>query len=57
MIEDEKLLKKARGECKKSLMQVYDKYKAKEEEHNALNKRLKCEKTHLKKLKMYKDFL
>ena len=36
MIEDEKLLKKARAECKKNLMQVYDKFKYKEEEHNEL---------------------
>jgi hypothetical protein len=29
MIEDEKMLKKARTECKKSLMQVYEKFKFK----------------------------
>lgn len=34
MIEDEKLLKKARAECKKNLMQVYDRFKYKQEEHS-----------------------
>ncbi len=57
MIEDEKLLKKARAECKKNLMQVYDKFHFKEEEHNELVRQLKGEKTHAKKLRMYKEYL
>lgn len=57
MIEDEKLLKKARAECKKSLMQVYDKFKFKEEEHTELKRQLKSEKTNLKKLRLYKEYL
>lgn len=38
-------------------MQAYEKYKSKEEEYNSLNKRLASEKTHKKKLKMYKEYL
>jgi hypothetical protein len=51
------LLKKARAECKKNLMQVFDKFKYKEEEHNELIRQLKSEKTHLKKLVMYREYL
>lgn len=57
MVEDEKMLKKARAECKKSLMQVFDKFKFKEEEHGELVRQLKSEKTHAKKLKMYREYL
>jgi lysyl-tRNA synthetase class I len=52
--EDEKNLRKARLECKKELMQLYDKYKHKEEEYFEMNKKLKSEKTQIKKLLMQK---
>jgi hypothetical protein len=38
-------------------MQVFDKFKYKEEEHNELIRQLKSEKTHLKKLVMYREYL
>lgn len=38
-------------------MQVYDKFKFKEEEHTELKRQLKSEKTNLKKLRLYKEYL
>ena len=53
-IDDEKLLKKARAECKKNLMQIYDKFKHKQEEHEELMHQLRSETMLLKKSKMEK---
>lgn len=54
--EDEKNLRKSRLECKKELMQLYEKFRLKEEEFNELEKKLKSERTQVKKLSMQKQF-
>lgn len=57
MIEDVKLLTKIRQDCKKSLMQLFDKFRLKEEEYTELVGRVKVEKTHITKLKNLRIFL
>ena len=43
-------------EYKKELMQLYEKFRLKEEEFSELEKKLKSERTQIKKLSMQKQF-